>query len=497
MNPQFDFSPVSLGYIGALRHVRPRRRGSSFAYALAECRDFDALTGLAASNPEGHFYGLVEGEPEKTAATRLAEARGVRNVTFLAGSLGALVAAVEDGVSPLPPLQYLCCDERDAPLAPDAREDLFALAAKLLLPGGMFGYGYRAYAEADDSLHFLVQEFAPEMDVAQAEEFLGELKRLGPLYFGGHPEAAARIDRAIRDRQPDYFFSVYDGAARSATFDTITALRPRGFVYIGDAEPAMNYVELAAPPSSHRLILECRDNPLYETIKDFALNRLERCDVWCKPPAEAGDDPAELFGGFAFGIVKTRDEVPGRIETRGEPIDLRTPLFAKLIDLMTLIPLGIGDFLLHPDGQGFAPADVMAAMQILVAGGIARPMRGHSGLDQPIDSARPRLSGSYNRYLDQTPVTAADVLLASPIIGSAVTVPPREALVMQALDRAGLADSVSALLPELQRLAKNPVTAARVMDSAEPTPETAQHIIKDVVAQSMVQWYAYGLVAAA
>jgi hypothetical protein len=163
---------------------------------------------------------------------------------------------------------------------------------------------------------------------------------------------------------------------------------------------------------------------------------------------------------------------------------------------MTLIPLGIGDFLLHPEGKDFAPGDVVAALQILVACGVAKPMRGISGNAGQVDVAQPRLSRP-NQYLDHTTVTTTDVLLASPVIGSAVTVPPREALVMQALNRAGLANSVSVLLPELQRLAKNPVTAARIMDSAEPTPETAHHMIEDIVAQSIVQWYAYGLLAAA
>ena len=75
------------------------------------------------------------------------------------------------------------------------RTALFALAEKLLLPGGLFGYGYRAYDQDDGSLRLLVQAFAPEMDAAQAREFLQELKKLGPLYFGGHPKAAANSSR--------------------------------------------------------------------------------------------------------------------------------------------------------------------------------------------------------------------------------------------------------------------------------------------------------------
>ena len=68
---------------------------------------------------------------------------------------------------------------------------------------------------------------------------------------------------------------------------------------------------------------------------------------------------------------------------------------------------------------------------------------------------------------------------------------------MQALDRAGLANSVSALLPELERLAKNPALAAYVTDLAEPTATSAHDMIEDTVSRSIVQWYAYGLLEAA
>lgn len=87
--------------------------------------------------------------------------------------------------------------------------------------------------------------------------------------------------------------------------------------------------------------------------------------------------------------------------------------------------------------------------------------------------------------------------MASPVMGDVVNVSPREALVMQALNRAGLANSVSALLPELERIAKDPASSSRVSNVAEPTAETAHQMINDVVSESIVQWYAYGLLEAA
>src|SRR5271170_2689729 len=112
MNPHLDFSPSSLGYVSALRGVRPRRPGESFAYAEAACADPDRLICLAASNPEGRFYGLVAGAADKAEGEKLARARQVGNVTFFEGRLADHQMQAEKGASPIPPLHYFCCDER-------------------------------------------------------------------------------------------------------------------------------------------------------------------------------------------------------------------------------------------------------------------------------------------------------------------------------------------------------------------------------------------------
>ncbi|MGE3622571.1 MAG: methyltransferase regulatory domain-containing protein [Bdellovibrionales bacterium] len=498
MDPYIEFSPVPLSYVAALRGVLPRRPGEPFAYAEVAVTDPGRLICLAASNPEGHFFGVTSRADIKDEGERIAREREVKNISFIQGNPGEILTQCENSAALLPSLHYLCCDERTQDFPASERAALFALAEKILLPGGLFCYGYRAYAEPDGALRFLVRECAPQMDVAQAKVFLDELKRLGPHYFRNHPATAAALDQAIAAGMPDRFFSSYDdGAARSGSFDAILALRPRGFSYAGDADIGKNYVELTTPASAHQVIIDCEKSHLYEAVKDFAINRQERCDIWYRQAAPRSHSVPELFGSFVYGSIMPRSDIPARIETAGPAIDLKTPLFDRLVNLMTLTPLSIGDFLAHPDGKGFAPADVVGAIHVLVACGIAKPMRGHYRGQRMSDMSQPRFAGAFNQYVDKMPVTGAPVWLASPMAGSAMAVSARDALVMQALNRAGLADSVSALLPELERLAQNPAAAARVMDVTIPTPELATNMIKDSVSQSIVQWYAYGLLAAA
>jgi precorrin-6B methylase 2 len=494
MNFVPTFSPAPLSYMAALRGVKPRKAGTAFTYAVVGCRTPDLLAALAASNPEGRFYGFMATEAACTQATENAQVRQVGNVYFFSAQPSELLAKTEKD---MPSLNYLCCDESEKSLTAPERKALFDFAAKALQPGGLFVINYRTSADEKGILHFLVSEFAPEMNATQACAFLLDLKKLGGFYFKQHADYAAKLAQAIVRNVPDEFFSLFDkDPASSATFDTIVELGPRGFSYVGDSSIAASYIELSVPAEAQQTIVECRDNPLYESIKDFAQNRAVRSDIWCRQPAATSTDLAELFGGFTFGITLPRDKVPAELEVQGKTVPLNSPLYLKLIDLMVLMPVGVGDVLAHPNAEGFTAEDIIGAIQILAACGIARPMRGLHRIEHVENLTQPRLAGTFNQYLETVSLTGSTMPMSSPVLGDVITLSARDALVMQALDRVGLANSVSALLPELQRLAQNPSQAARVMN-AEPTAESARQMIEDVVTESIIKWYAYGLLKAA
>jgi len=486
MTNEASLAPVALSYVAALRGLTPRPRGKAFAYALAHVRAPELLIGLAASNPEGSFYGLVPDPAVLNQAMLQSAERGVGNVTFLSDRAA------------LPKLDYLACDESQNGLTHVDRAALFDLAAAQLKAGGLFAYTYRAYTDPTDALRFLVREFAPEMNAEQAVDFLLEIKKLGHLYFPTHADLAAKLDQAIAKNLPDDFFALFDeGDARSASFDTMVAMRTRGLSFAGAGHIASNYIELSIPPEAQGIVIECRDNPLYEPLKDFSSLRSVRTDIWSKQPAEQSSDPAILFGGFVYGITAPENKVPEQVDVFGKTVDLSSPLYRTLIALMATQPVGIGDILQSEEGKNLKAAEIVSAVHILIALGIARPMRGAEDAGAIGNLAQPRFSGSFNRYISTQEVAGQSCPMASRVLGDVISVSPRDALVMQALNRAGLANSVSALLPELERLAKDPAASARITDVAEPTAESAHQMINDAVSQSMVQWYAYGLLEAA
>ncbi|MFA4994265.1 MAG: methyltransferase regulatory domain-containing protein [Bdellovibrionales bacterium] len=497
MKPLSTFSPISLRYIAALRGNRPKKTGVEFAYADVSCSSPENFICLAASNPEGRFYGFVPDDTARQTAEEAAAQRGTFNVIFLTGTPSEILARIANGSSLPPMLDYLCCDESVTPLIASERSALFDLAQKRLNPGGLFVSSYRAYDREDGALRFLVQELAPEMDSEQKQDFLTEIKTLGSTYFARHSDTAKALDQAIAKNAPRDFFSLYDGtAATSKTFDTMVAAGSHGLLYAGDAILASNYVELAIPHEAQDLVVSCRNSPLYEPIKDFTLDRAVRQDIWIKAPCEQSVSPAELFGGFAYGIVLPREQIPTAYTAKGKTIDLSSPLYDKLLNLMVLMPIGVGDVLVYPSCRGEEPEKILEAFQLLVACGFASPMRGVMTSNNNSDVSQSRLVGNYNRFLDKTSLTDQDVLFASQVTGCGVVLPAREAFVMQAINRVGLNDSVAALMMELQRIAHTPA-ALSIIETEEPTAEIAHAMIIDIVGKSLPQWYAYALLEAA
>lgn len=484
----FDLTPVRLSYTAALRGVKPLGPEDSFSYGQIGTFDPTDFLCLAASNPRGTFHGVIEDMLALAKAQNLAQERGVKNVTFYTQA------------DQLPAnLSYLCSlSDQSLPAETDA---LFALAQDRLAASGLLCLRYRAFNNPDESLRFLIEEYAPDLSDQEAQEFLSEIKALGTLYFKDHPIAASALEKALTAKDPSLFFTAClptDGRATpSGTFEVMKGLLTRGFSFAGSADIASNYIQLAAPPAAYAVLDKCRDHLLYEPIKDFTLCRQVRTDIWAKQPVKQTTDSAELFGPFTFGVTLPRDRVPVSFATQEGQIGFTTPLFTRLIDVMCTLPMGIGDFLAHPAGQGMDPDEVVAALQVLVACGIAQPMRGRYEGKISADIQNPRWATPFNEFLTHSNISTNGVRLASSIVGGGITISARDALVLQAINRVGMANSAGVLQPELKKIIQsNPALAAQILEVADPSDEAIHNILVNTLTHGVPRWYAYGLLAA-
>lgn len=489
MRQLLDLGPVELRYAAALRGIVPAPLETSFTYARYGKIVSEPALCLAASNPEGQFYFLMPDAVQAAAAQERAHILRLNNCRFV-------VPTATD----LPEMDFFCADLGET-YEPTELKKVQQMAGRLLTKGGMFACRYAPFSAHQDGLHFMVAEFAPELQPAQHVEFLHELKQLGQYYFSRHPDASVALDNALGRQNPQFFLDHY-GAGHSplsVTVQMVAALVPAGFSFVGDAEIPANYLEMMVPKQAQEVLYALRGHLLYEAIKDFATARATRTDIWVKQPAQVSGDLATLFGHCYFGLADGSHMIGDSVRINGQTLDLTPPLFQKLLGVMQLLPLTVGDFLAHPDGAGFAPQDVVMAMHALVAFGIAVPMRGSFGGMGQVDYQYPQLAGHYNQQLRATQVQDGTVLLASTVAGRPLYFSLAEALVLQAVGRVGLAESADALMPELHRVAGDPTLSASIFtaQAASPADDFAEAMIRDICNTHMVGWYALGVLDAA
>ena len=499
MKQHIDLGPVELSYAAALRGVVPRTTGTPFRYIRCGAMDAQEMLGLAASNPEGEFVFILPDLTQANAAQARARALRLPNLAFLGMSLSALRAAIADGTQKLAQADYLCIDCTSGGSA-TMYQDALALGQLLTIPGGLFVCRYAPFATPEEGLRFMVAEFGPELPPEQHVEFLHELKQLGQTYFTTHPQQALALNQALGLQQPEKFLQNFSHNSKpvSTTLNMIVGLTSNQFGFVGDAAVAANYLEMMVPAAAQEMLYGLREHLLYEIIKDFTSARAFRTDIWVKPAARLTTNLAQLFGSFYYGLTDIGAPLPERITVSGKDVDLKTPIVSGLLTLMRMMPVTIGDFLAHETGQEFKPTDVVMAVQILVACGVIAPMRGSFGGMGQADHAYPRLAGQYNQQLRGMAIDGNYALLASPVAGRPLRLQLSEALVLQAVDRVGFAESADSLLGELLRISTNPEQAHLVFSAGkDPAPDFAENLIHEICTANMLGWYALGILDAA
>jgi hypothetical protein len=489
MLQNLDLGPVELRYVASLRGIVPPLPETRFHYARLGGVNVDQALCLAASNPEGRFYFILGDSAEVIAANQRVKTLHLDHCHFLG----------HDEIA-LPPLDYLCVD-LSQPSALIDRNQACALAQKTLRPNGLFVCRYAPFAAGQSALEFMVAEFAPELSPDKADEFLHELKMLGQLYFGRHAAAGNALNTALGSQKPQEFLGAHGFGQdpQSEAVSMIATMSSKGFDFVGDGSITANYLELMVPQPTQEVLYSLRSHLLYEAIKDFATARDLRTDIWVRQPAQMSASLSELFGPLYVGLLTPREALPPKIRLNGQTLDLSTPLMQKLLEVMSILPLTVGDFLSHPEGEGLAPADVVMAMHALIAFGVAAPMRSTFTGFGEIDHHYPRLAGGYNQQYQTTAMQHDSVLLASPVAGRPIILALPEALILQAVGRAGLADAPEILLPELQRIAGIPALSPYLFDPKQgaPAADFAETMVRDICERDMIAWYRLGVLDAA
>lgn len=479
-------SPTGLRYVSAIRGYVPNFV-EGYTYCMLSCGDGEVLLALAASNPEGTFFGFDADAALVQSAMDRATKLGVTNVNFGHADALALAKAIKTGEVPTPAFDFVVLNLINQELVQEEIATMMQLASTTLVEGGILYMAYDIY-----------QLRTPEAPLAalagqtNATQLLADLPKLGASYFENNKTSLVELESALKSASPANFLSKFTQTGmKSNTEEAMTASQSAGLVYIGGAKVKSNYLEFSAPATAHEPLLKYNGQPLYESLKDFATNATVRHDAWIKQGLTASENMAARFGSFTFAVTSPTSYIDPQYKYFDKKIDFSTPLFTRLINALAEVPLTIGDLLQHADLKGATPEDVLSGVMMLVATGIAEPTR--SQIFVGADAANLHLAGTYNQRLRTETVTGS-AYLAAPGLGRPVYGSPVIVLCLKAMDEAGIAGAEEVMDKMLQNA--SPTIRAEIpadLTDAVARRNTAFNLLDQVCQEWLTFCIIYGI----
>jgi hypothetical protein len=251
-----------------------------------------------------------------------------------------------------------------------------------------------------------------------------------------------------------------------------------GLEFTGSFPVLRNYDEYSITPQFHDYFRNIRDWRAFETRKDFVNMSLLRYDVYRKGARNPKASHVGKFRGMNFGSFLRGREFRFKIEIPGFPVqNLESPVFEKLANAMEGASMSLDALLGRPEFDASPPEEIISSLEWLVATGQVAPMaRAYSVSDGP--SGNPIRLSRFNRavLLGDLPNRRTPASLASWTGGGAISLPPRDALALLALNEAGVEGAEA--WAGLWSVRNNPAGG----DERDPRP--LSEIIKGVAADS-------------
>ena len=281
--------------------------GAGFNYLELGFGQGLGLNMLAATHPQGRFFGNDFMPAHVRAAQDLAAQAGLDNLSLFEDSFAQLLER------DLPPMDYIVLHGVYTWVNAENRAIIVALLHKLLKRGGVVYISYNCLPgwSVKAPLQRLMSEFAERKASGTALErfhaardFLGALDAADAAFFTRNPAARAML--AELEKASDAYL-LHEFAPKGWTpfyhTDVAQDLAAADLIYAGSAKLFNNFPAYSLPPKMQALIEGTADVGLRETLRDFAVQTQFRRDIFVRDARPLYDEEIDAhFRGLRLAL---------------------------------------------------------------------------------------------------------------------------------------------------------------------------------------------------
>ena len=283
-----ELAPTWLAFVAALQGKRAPDPDRPFAYCELGCGQGLGTNILAAANSHGRFTGIDFNPAQVANARALADEAGLDNVEFRDESFREAVDLPRDA---LPRFDFITLHGIYAWVSEANRRAIVQFIRDRLKPGGLVYVSYNCmpgWAAMAPFQRLLIEHAArnpgrSDRQVAAGFAFADSLREAGFAYFEHNPIVPKRID-ASREKDAHYLAHEYLNGTWTPLFlsDVAAEMAEAKLQYLGSAAPLSNFDTMTLRPEAREALADVTDPVLRELLKDYAVNRQFRHDIYVK-----------------------------------------------------------------------------------------------------------------------------------------------------------------------------------------------------------------------
>jgi SAM-dependent methyltransferase len=377
-----ELNPASIAFAALQCGYAAPRLDRPFRYLDLGCGHGVSPTLFAALFPRGEFIGIDFNPDHIASAEHLRVTAALDNARFLAGTFSEMIA---DTTITEADCDFIVLHGVMSWVSKAVQAEITTLIDRRLKPGGLVYVSYNCqpgWAVKMPLRQLLLDAYdcavgnTVEERLAGAIAVLRHLAESGSHYIDVNPGLRHLLD-TIETQEAGYLAHEFLNRNWTVFYhrDMAAQMKAIGLDYLGSANTADNIPLLALPQKPAALIQAMPDPVMKETLRDMALNRQFRRDVYGRVQKSLSlASHITALRETCFALARPREACVLVVQRSFGDLTLDGAIFDPLLDRLTSGPASFTELAAIPPLNGWDIADQSQAIQVLVGADFVRPI---------------------------------------------------------------------------------------------------------------------------
>ncbi|MGB3493250.1 MAG: class I SAM-dependent methyltransferase [Elainellaceae cyanobacterium] len=459
-----ELSPTSMAFNLLDGRCFPPRL-DKFTYCELGCGQGFTTNILAATNPQGEFWGMDFNPTHTAEAQRLADAAHLQNIHFSDHSFAEFLEA------DTPPFDFITLHGVYSWIGDENRRNIVDLLRQKLKVGGVVYISYNTlpgWSALMPLRQLMLQSSSKTGDstvqrVESGMAFAKQLQAIKARYFVENPTVKADLDAMESDSRNylahEYFNQNWQPLYHSEVAQQLADAKLT-FAVSGDIDDQFYNFKLT--DDQLKVLADIPDITRRETIRDFLFNTRFRRDLFVKGPVKlTALEQVEQLSQVYFALIVDPEDMEYEVDLVGRTIKLDQAIYQPIIDTLAEQPTTLRKLMGHANLKQLDFATILQALKILISTYHVTPALSA----EEEEHRRESVMGLNRAILKRARFGADTQILASPLTASGIDITRSEQLFLLAYLRN--ADPVPFVWNILQVQGEKLIKDDQVLESVE------------------------------